>query len=122
MRVTSDPQGYIWAALPGPLQFHEQGAGDIRDMGQPHTPTLLGQETLEFPLVQQARWEAEESRGVYCIRAGVRVTLPCSQPGRATGIGCGTELSRAGPGAGLCTGLCQTMEWLHGCCKGWEGH
>lgn len=39
MRVTSDPQGYIWAALPGPLQFHEQGAGDIRDMGQPHTPT-----------------------------------------------------------------------------------
>lgn len=52
----------------------------------------------------------------------MRVTLPSSHPGRATGLGCGTEISGAEPGAGLCTGLCQVREWLHGCCKGWEGH
>lgn len=37
MKAISDPLGHIWAALPVPLQFGEQGR-DIRDMRQSHTP------------------------------------------------------------------------------------
>lgn len=78
MGVTSDPPGHIWAALPALLQFREQGRGH---RAAPHHTLLLGQETLEFPLVQWARQEAGgESRGVCCRRRGVSVTLPSGQP------------------------------------------
>lgn len=64
-RVTYDPPGHIWAALPGPLQFCEQGRGHQGRGAVPHPTLLLGQETLEFPLLQRARREAGESRGVH---------------------------------------------------------
>lgn len=108
MRATSDPPGHIWAALLAHLQFSEQGRGHGGHGAAPHPTLLPGQETLELPLVQQARREVgRESRGAHCTRRGVRVTLPSGHPGRATGPGCGTELSGAGPGAGLGMGLCQ---------------
>lgn len=75
MRATSDPSGHIWAALLVPFQFREQGRGHWGHGAAPRPTLLLGQETLEFPLVQWARQEAgRESRGVYCTRRGVRVT------------------------------------------------